>query len=123
MSLFIYVHHIHHVMHTCIMLTLCVLKAIIDSRWVGKEERFVKGSSTSMSESVNEESRLDQLEAKVAEMMEQLQVLTNIVTSLTVPSIANNRDLCNRNEKTIGESSRIKTIPDYKFQHMPKKIR
>ena len=51
------------------------------------------------------------IEAKVAEMMEQLQVLTNFVTSLTVPRIANDRDLCNQNERTIGESSRIKTIP------------
>ena len=98
-------------MHTCIMLTLFVLEAIIDSRWVGKEERFVKGSSTNMSKSVNEESRLDQLEAKVAEIAKQLQVLTNVVTSLTVPRIVDNRDLCNRNEMTIRESSRIKTIP------------
>ena len=64
-----------------------------------------------MSESVNEESRLDQLEAKVAEIAKQLQVLTNVVTSLTMPRIVDNRDLCNRNERTIGKPSRIKPTP------------
>ena len=57
------------------------------------------------------ESRLDQLEAKVAEFAKQLQVLTNVVTSLTVPRIVDNRDLCNQDERTIRESSRIKSIP------------
>ena len=33
--------HPMHLMHTCIMLTLCVLKAIIDIRWVRDKERIV----------------------------------------------------------------------------------
>ena len=98
-------------MHTRITLTLCFLKTIIDSRWVRKEERFVKGSSISMSESANEESRLDRLEVKVAKIAEQLLVLTNLVARLTVPCVANNRNLCNQNGRTVGEPSRTKPTP------------
>ena len=95
-------------MHTCIMLTLFVLEAIVDSCWVRKEERFVKESSASMSKSTNGESRLDRLEAKVAEIMKQLQVLIDVVASWTVPHIADDRSFCNQNERIIGEPSRIK---------------
>ena len=87
--------HCTHVMHTCIMLTIVFQKAIIDSRWVGKEGKLVKGPSTNMSKSANEESRLDRLEAKVAEITEQLQVLTNAMAGLTVSCIANDRSLSN----------------------------
>ena len=73
--------HCTHVMHTCIILTLFVLEAIVDSYWVRKEERLVKELSASMSKSTNGESRLDQLEAKVAEIMKQLQVLIDVVAS------------------------------------------
>ena len=93
-------------MHTCIMLTLFVLEAIIDSRWVGKKERFAKEPSASMSKSTNRESRLDRLEAKVAEIMKQLQVLIDVVASWTVPHIADDRSFCNQNERTIGDPSR-----------------
>ena len=95
-------------MHTCIMLTLFVKEAIIDSRWVRKEERLVQEPSASMSKSTNGEFRLDRLEAKVAEIMNQLQVLIDIVASWTVPHIADDRNLCNQNERIIGEPSRIK---------------
>ena len=54
-----------------------------------------------MSESVNEESRLDRLEAKVAEIMKQLQVLNNDVTSLSVPCIASNRDFTTRMKESL----------------------
>ena len=87
------------------MLTLCVWKAIIDSRWVGKEERFVKEPSASMSNSTNGESCLDRLVAKVAEIMKQLQVLIDVVASWTVPHIADDRSFCNQNERTIGDPS------------------
>ena len=104
--LFLYI--IHHVMHTCIMLTLFVLEAIVDSCWVGKEGRFVKEPSTSMSKSTNGESRLDWSEVRVAEIVKQLQVLIDVVASWTVPHIADNRSFCNQNERIIGEPSRVK---------------
>ena len=90
------------------MLTLFVLEAIIDSRWVRKEERLVKEPLASMSKSTNGESRLDRLEAKVAEIMKQLQVLIDVVASWTVPHTADDRSFCNQNERIIGEPSRIK---------------
>ena len=90
------------------MLTLFVLKAIIDSRWVRKEERLVQEPSASMSKSTNGESRLDRLEAKVAEIMKQLQVLIDVVASWTVPHIADDSSFYNQNEWIIGKPSRIK---------------
>ena len=61
-----------------------------------------------MSKSVNEEYHLDRLEAKVAEIAKQLQVLIDVVASWTVPHIADDRSFSNQNERIIGEPSRIK---------------
>ena len=98
-----------HLMHTCIMLTPCVVKAIIDSRWVRKGTRPTK--RTNMSGSENEGSRLDQLETKVTEITEMLQDMTNVVTSLAELCMANGRELCNQNGRIIGEPSKTKLTP------------
>ena len=66
-----------------------------------------------MNESANEGSRLDQLETKVTGIIEILQVLTNVMASLTVLCIADNREMNNQNGKIIGEPSETKpTSPE-----------
>ena len=101
--------HLMHLIHTYIRLTPSMSqKDIIDSRWVRKAERLVRRPSTNMNESANEGSHLDQLETKVAGIIEILQVLTNVVASLTVLCIADNREMNNQNGKIIGEPSETK---------------
>ena len=92
-----------HLIHTCITLTPSMSqKDIIDSRWVRKAERLVRRPSTNMNESANEGSRLDQLETNVTGIIEILQVLTNVMASLAILCIADNREMNNQNEKIIG---------------------
>ena len=64
---------------------------------------------TVMSKSVNDESRLDRLEIKVAEIVEQLQAWTNVVASLAVHHVTSDKDSCDHSKKTIEEPSRTKT--------------
>ena len=56
----------------------------IDSRWVREEGRLIKRPVVNMSESVNEGSRMDQIEANLATMTEQLQALTAAMSNMAV---------------------------------------
>ena len=72
-----------HLMHTYTMLTPSMsLKDIIDSRWVREDGRLTKRTITSMSESDNEVSHIDQLENSLAKITEHLQALTTDVAGI-----------------------------------------
>ena len=76
-----------HALHTFTP-THDLKRDIIDFHWVREEGRLIKRPIINMSESVNEGSRMDQIEANLTKMTEQLQALTTAMSNMVVPRAA-----------------------------------
>ena len=87
-------------------------KSNIDSRWVRKEGRLVKQPSASMSESVNEGSRMDQIEATMAKMAEHLLTLAANASNNAAPRAAGGSENERQEEPPIGMNDEAPAFDD-----------